>query len=59
MANGTTHYLLYNWCVKHDEPICIVEHDSVFIILGKDMEEITKFKLQSDTMPGIGEVEWE
>lgn len=30
-ANGTTHYLLYKWCVEHQEPICIVEHDSVFV----------------------------
>jgi len=30
MANGTTHYLLYKWTVENNEPICIVEHDSVF-----------------------------
>lgn len=31
MANGTTHYLLYKWCVENCKPICIVEHDSVFV----------------------------
>lgn len=31
MANGTTHYLLYKWCVEKNESICIVEHDSVFV----------------------------
>ncbi len=33
MANGTTHYLLYKWCIEHDKSICIVEHDS--IVVGK------------------------
>lgn len=31
MANGTTHYLLYKWSVEHNQPICIVEHDSIFV----------------------------
>lgn len=31
MANGTTHYLLYMWSVENQEPICIVEHDAVFV----------------------------
>lgn len=31
IANGTTHYMLYQWVVKNDEPICIVEHDSRFV----------------------------
>lgn len=31
MANGTTHYMLYQWCVKENEPICILEHDAMFV----------------------------
>lgn len=31
MANGTTHYMLYKWAVEHDEPICILEHDAIFV----------------------------
>lgn len=31
MANGTTHYLLYKWSVENNQPICILEHDSVFV----------------------------
>lgn len=31
MANGTTHYILYKWCVEHDEPVCILEHDAFFV----------------------------
>ena len=31
MANGTTHYLLYMWCVKNNEPVCILEHDALFV----------------------------
>lgn len=31
MANGTTHYILYKWCLEHNEPICILEHDAIFV----------------------------
>ena len=31
MANGTTHYILYKWSVDHNEPICILEHDAMFV----------------------------
>ena len=31
IANGTTHYLLYKWAVKHDRPIHILEHDALFV----------------------------
>lgn len=31
MANGTTHFMLYRWSVKHNEPICILEHDAIFV----------------------------
>lgn len=31
MANGTTHYILYKWCAKNNEPICILEHDAIFV----------------------------
>ena len=31
MANGTTHYLLYRWCIETGKPICIVEHDAEFV----------------------------
>jgi len=31
IANGLTHYQLYTECVAAGEPICIVEHDAVFL----------------------------
>jgi hypothetical protein len=31
MANGTTHYILYRWCVETGWPLCIVEHDAEFV----------------------------
>lgn len=31
MANGTTHYMLYRWSVENNKPICILEHDAVFV----------------------------
>lgn len=31
MANGTTHYMLYLWSMEHNEPICILEHDAMFV----------------------------
>jgi len=31
MANGTTHYLLYRWCVDSGEPLCILEHDAEIV----------------------------
>ena len=31
IANGITHYQLYKWSVENHEPICIVEHDSIFV----------------------------
>jgi hypothetical protein len=31
MANGTTHYILYKWSVDNNEPICILEHDAIFV----------------------------
>ena len=38
IANGITHYKLYKWSVENKKPICIVEHDSVFV--GKPPEAI-------------------
>ncbi len=31
IANGTTHYLLYKWAVKHDSAVHILEHDALFV----------------------------
>lgn len=31
MANGTTHFMLYEWCIQANEPVCILEHDSYFV----------------------------
>ena len=31
MANGTTHYMLYKWCMENGESICILEHDAMFV----------------------------
>lgn len=39
MANGTTHYLLYKWCVENNQSMCIVEHDSIFV---KQIPEATE-----------------
>ena len=44
MANGTTHYMLYKWCVENDEAICILEHDAIFV--GKLPEPITNGIIQ-------------
>lgn len=44
MANGTTHYILYKWCVDNNEPICILEHDAMFV--GKLPEPIDNGVIQ-------------
>ena len=31
MANGTTHFMLYKWAVENNKPICILEHDAMFV----------------------------
>jgi hypothetical protein len=31
IANGTSHYLLYRWAVKHDRALHILEHDALII----------------------------
>lgn len=38
IANGITHYQLYKWSAENDEPVCILEHDSIFV--GKPPEAI-------------------
>lgn len=31
MANGTTHYCLYVWSIENNLPVCILEHDAIFV----------------------------
>ena len=31
IANGLTHYKLYKWSMDNNTPVCILEHDSVFV----------------------------
>jgi len=31
IANGITHYTLYKWAVENKQPVCILEHDSIFV----------------------------
>lgn len=44
IANGITHYTLYKWAVENNEPIGILEHDSVFV--GKPPEAINDGVIQ-------------
>lgn len=40
IANGTTHYMLYQQCVQLNEPIAILEHDAYFVApFPKDLPE--------------------
>lgn len=42
LANGTTHYLLYQKCLHLNEPICILEHDAIFV------KEIPEYDINLD-----------
>jgi len=47
IANGTSHYLLYLWSIKHDSPVHILEHDA--LLIGQPPEPIYDGVIQTSS----------
>lgn len=58
MANGTTHFILYKWSVENDEPVCILEHDAIFVGALPDSKINGVIQISSHINGQAGEAIW-